>query len=386
MLKSWISRASFFFFGILIVTGTSSCKQEKKQKVSTAINLESIKYAEGFAIADYGNFKIIEVTQPWPEAEKTYRYALLPEGNELPDSLNIDAKITVPVQSIVVTSTTHIPSLEMLGVENTLTGFPNLDYISSEKTRQRIANGHIKELGQNESINTETTVLLNPDVIVSFGVAGQNKSLDGIARSGIPVVYNGDWVEQNPLGKAEWIKFFAAFYNKQKQADSIFKVIENQYLETQKIAATAANSPTVLSGALFKDVWYAPKGDSWSARLIADANGDYLYSDIPGTGSRSLSLETVLNDALDAAYWIAPNAFTTLEEMRGSNSVYAKFKAFQDKKVYGFGTKKGATGGILYYEVAPNRPDWVLQDLVHILHPGLLPNHQPHFFFPLEDR
>tara|TARA_Y100000815_G_scaffold79563_1_gene68743 strand:+ start:1331 stop:2566 length:1236 start_codon:yes stop_codon:yes gene_type:complete len=372
---------------LILLVGFSSCKQGEKDTTPLAASAQkvNINYAEGFSITDYGDYKILAVTEAFPGSDQVYNYALVKPGKSVLDSLKTDATIQIPVKRIVVTSTTHIPSLEMLGVENTLVGFPNLDYISSQKTRDRIAHGEIQELGQNESINTETTINLDPDVVVSFGVEGQNKSLNSLQRAHIPVLYNGDWVEHSPLGKAEWIKFFGALYDKQELADSLFNRIATQYEAAKKLSLQAIEKPTVLSGSLFKDVWYLPHGDSWAAQLIADANADYLYKNTQGTGSIALSLEEVLDTGQQADFWIAPNAFESYAELENANPVYSKFEAFQEKKIYGFASAKGETGGLIYYELAPNRPDWVLQDLVHIFHPNLLPDYEPHFFKPLAE-
>ena len=78
---------------------------------------------------------------------------------------------------IVVTSTTHIPSLEMLGVSEALVGFPNLNYISSETTRKRIDEGKITELGKNEDINTEVLIELSPDLVVGFACGRKQYNL-----------------------------------------------------------------------------------------------------------------------------------------------------------------------------------------------------------------
>ena len=141
-----------------------------------------------------------------------------------------DAIIVNPVETLVVTSTTHIPALELLNVESSLIGFPGTDYISSEKTRKRIDDKKIRELGKNEGINTEVLLELNPDVVVGFGVDGVNKTFEVIKKADIPVIYNSDWVESSALAKAEWIKFFGVLFNKEKEADSIFNQIESDYI------------------------------------------------------------------------------------------------------------------------------------------------------------
>jgi len=284
----------------------------------------------------------------------------------------------------VVTSTTHIPSLEMLNAQQSLVGFPNLDYISSPSTRTLIEKGSIKELGKNEDINTETLIDLAPDVVVGFAVDGNNTTFSTIAKTGIPVLYNADWTETHPLGKAEWIKFFGALYGKEKEADSIFNKIKTDYLAAKKMAAEATTQPTVLSGAMYKDIWYLPQGDSWAARFIADANGNYLWQNTEGTGSIAANLETVLEKGQNADFWIGPGQFTSLQQMTDFHSVYSEFDAYKNNNVYSFTTKTGATGGVVYYELAPNRPDLVLKDIIKMLHPELLKNHELYFFSKLQ--
>jgi iron complex transport system substrate-binding protein len=186
------------------------------------------------------------------------------------------------------------------------------------------------------------------------------------------------------LGKAEWIKFFAPFFNKEARADSIFKGIEESYLEARELAKTANKKPSVLSGALYKDVWYLPGGNSWAARFLSDAHADYLWDNTDETGSLSLSIESVLEKGKQAEFWVSPAQFTSYRSMREANRHYPQFEAFKNRNVYSFANTKGDTGGLLYYELAPHRPDLVLQDLVHIFHPHLLPNHEFFFFKPLE--
>ncbi len=226
-----------------------------------------------------------------------------------------DVIISVPVESVVVTSTTHIPALEALGVLDRLVGFPETRYISSPAARERIGEGHIKDLGSNESINTEMVLELQPELVVGFAVGERNKAYDLLQRSSIPVVYNGDWTEESPLGKAEWIKFFAPFFGLEQKADSLFRDIEVNYMEAMELAENSEDFPTVLSGALYKDIWYLPGGSSWAARFLEDANAAYLWNDNGDIGSLSLSVEHVLERGADADYWISPSQYTSYAEM-----------------------------------------------------------------------
>lgn len=365
-----------------------ACKDQKKNS-DTAAKLKTgdtltIKYAKGFSIVDYGDFKLLEVKQPFPKSTETFTYLLAEKGATIPKGIDYNQKIQIPVHKVIVTSTTHIPSLVILDEANTLVGFPHLDFISSPKIRKRIDAGKVAELGENTHLNTEIVLSLQPDVLIGFSMKTNNKTYNIISKSGIPVVYNGDWNEQTPLGKAEWIKFFGAFYNKLDQASKLFNSVEGSYLAAKRLAKKAETSPTVLAGAMFKDVWYLPAGDSWAAKFFADANADYLYKNSPGTGSLSLSVESVLNKAQQADFWISPGGFTSYQEMSNHSPHYKKFEAFQQKSICTYGRTKGETGGVLYFELGPNRPDLVLKDLIHIFHPELLPNYENTFYKPLK--
>ena len=373
-----------FYFLPIILLFIFSCKDDQN-KIEVQKNLPTkITYARGFEIENFNDHKVLKISNPWPGADKIYTYLLKKNDLTIEGEENYDGIVQIPVANLVVTSTTHIPSLEMLGVENLLVGFPNLNYISSVKTRRLIENDKIKELGKNEDINTEVLIDLSPDVVVTFSIKGGNKTVSTIQKTGIPVIYNSDWTETHPLGKAEWVKFFGALVDKEMEADSIFSEIENNYNAAKDLAAKAKAKPTVLSGAMYKDIWYLPQGNSWAARFIEDANGEYLWKESKGTGSHSLNLETVLEKGKKAQYWIGPGQFTSFEQMNEMHTVYREFEAFKQKKIYSFTTIKGATGGVLYYELAPNRPDIVLKDIIKILHPQLLPEHKLYFFSLLE--
>lgn len=366
-----------------------SCKNEPKTELLKPVKSKplKLKYAKGFTVTYYNTYKVLELLKPWPKSKKTYKYLLISKENL--------SKVTVPtakyngiitnkINSVVVTSTTHIPALELLNVEETLIGFPGTNYISSKKTRQHIVNGEVRELGKNEGINTEVLLELNPDVVIGFGVDGVNKTFETIKKAKIPVIYNGDWVESSALAKAEWIKFFGVLFNKEKEADSIFNNIETDYLAAKTIAKQAKHKPTVFSGAMHNDVWYLPNGMSPEAQFLKDANVNYLWSKTTGNGSLALSFETVLEKAKNADLWLNPSYYSSFEQLEKTNILYTNFDAFKNRNIFSFVNTVGETGGVLYYELGTTRPDLVLKDIIKICHPELLENYKPYFFKKLK--
>lgn len=367
---------------LILVTSVliTQCKNTESESIIVSENSNLVQHAEGFSLIEYDGFSILKVKNAYPEAKEVYTYVLHKENAKLHDSLNSYTKIQIPIQKIIVTSTTHIPSIEMLQSEKTIVGFPSTHYVSSEKTRALIDNGSIREIGSNQSLNTELIFDLNPDIIVGFSVDGDLKTYKNLEKNGQKIIFNADWTEKTPLGKAEWVKFFGALYDKNEEANSIFSEIEKSYNEALSLVKNVKNKPTVMAGSIYEDQWYLPQGDSWAALFLKDANGNYLWKDSKGTGSLALSFETVLDTAKDADFWINPGQFTSLDEILTTNSNYKYFKAVQNKNIYTSSSKKGKTGGVIFYELAPNRPDLVLKDIVKILHPEVLPDYELYFF------
>ncbi len=376
----------------LIALVLTSCQRNPEQKKSDSqeqtLKTWKPRYAKGFYWEQTpSGIAFLYVNSPWPGASKTFRYALVPRAKLSTHSHLIDAVdgvIGIPVKRVVLTSTTHIPPLETLEVEERLVGFPGLGYISSPGVRNRINSGLVEELGVHEALNTELAIALNPDIVVGFGVSGAPSSYTALEASGIPIVYNGDWMEENPLGKAEWIVFFGLLFDKKNEAERAFSQVEKAYLEARDLAAKAPERPTVLSGSLYRDIWYLPGGSSWAAQFIKDAHAQYLWESNPESGSLSLSLESVLEKGANADLWIAPSQFTSYREMQEAEAHYGQFKAFREERIYTYALSPGPGEGLLYYELGPSRPDLILKDLVYWFHPGLLKGYVPTFFKPLE--
>ena len=364
---------SLYFLNLIIVILFYNCKKTTTNKNNNALKNPTITYAKGFDIVNENGKKKLIIKKAYQKSNEVSEY-IITKTNE-------QNALQVPVKNIVVTSTTHIPMVELLNEENSIVGFPYAKYISSEKTRKLIDNGNIKEIGKEGSLNTEILLELNPDLIVGYSVSSADNSLTTLKNSGIPIIYNSDWLEETPLGRAEWIKFFGVLFDKEKEADSIFKSIEKSYLDAKIVAKSTKKYPTVLSGAIMsKGIWNLPAGESFVAQFLKDANVNYLWENTEGKGSLSLSFESVFNKGINADFWIAPGYFTSKEQMLNSNKLYKDFKAFKNNTIYSPSLKTGKTGGVLYYELAPTRPDLVLQDIIKITKPNLLPNYNLTFF------
>ncbi|GGG07328.1 ABC transporter substrate-binding protein [Dokdonia pacifica] len=380
----------FLFICLSLVFISTSCKEiQKKSDTPSQVSIqekriEQIDYAKGFSITHYTNYKEIKVTSAWPDSEETFTYILTQDISTYDQQDENTVIVELPIKKMVAMSTTNIPSLEYLGVDDLLVGFPNPDYISSEKTRARIDKGEIKNLNSSIDINMELLLELAPELVIGFSVNGNNETLDKIAQFGIPVILDGAWTEQHPLGRAEWIKFIATFFDKETEAHEIFKQVERDYLAAKQIASHVIEKPIVFSGSPFKDTWNIPGGKSFVAKYLEDANTDYLWKDTPNTGSLQLNFESVLVKAQHAPLWIGAGSFKNKAQMHANSKNYALFDAYNNNNVYTYTNKIGENGGLLYFELGPLRPDIILKDIIAIAHPQLIPDYSPFFFKRLE--
>lgn len=368
-------------FLIVFLLFIVACSQ-KKDNASTSGSIGSsvpLKYAEGFKITTIGDMKLVEVVYPFQGATSGYKYLLVDHGKEVPEHDEDTKVIHIPLQSIVCTSTTHIPMLDYLGETEKLIGFPTTDYISSEKMRKRIDAGKVTDLGVDKSMNIERLAMLKPVMVMGYMLSGDYGQFKKIEELGIRVVMNAEYLEKHPLGRAEWIKFVALFFNKEQEADSIFNEIEKEYLTTKEKAASVNDRPTTLSGIVYGDGWFLPGGKNYAAQLLKDSGCHYLWEDDPSHGFLQLSFESVYEKARDADLWIGVGSYATLEELKNADERYTRFKSFKEGNVYTYNARMGAKGGNEYLELGYLRPDIILKDLVKIAHPSLLPSYELFF-------
>ena len=364
----------------LLLFSCGETKTENLLKKSVPLD-----FAIGFQLFQGEGFWEIEVSQGYAGSSDTYRYLVLDSGVQV-NTTGYDAVVQLPIDAVVLTSTTQVPHLDALGQTDLLIGFPQTDLISSTTARARIAAGKVKELGAGPSANPELVLELQPDWIMISTLGEDLRYLDIFKQAGIPALINGEYVEQNPLGRAEWIKFTGVLLGKYSEALAQFEQIKKDYLEAEVLASSLAekNKPKVLSGVMYQDIWYAPGGESWAAQLLEKAGGSYVFGKEGAAGSLQLNYEVVLDEATDASLWIGAADFASLEAMGKVEPRYQAFTAWKTGEVYTYTAKKGATGGLEYFELGYLRPDLILKDLIKILHPELLPGYEPYFYQKLK--
>ncbi len=379
-------RALYAWIPILFVLSSCVRKVEADGDTNGRIENPGTRYATRFSFTDVGDCQLLRVFNPWQNSEgMTFTYLLGGRNDLVPDSLREFPFIKVPVRRVVTMSTTHVAMISHLGMEGSIQGASGTAYIYNSEIRERDDAGLLREVGYNQGLNYEAIVALDPDVVFFYGVEGNvTTAAEKLKEMGIQVVYCAEYLENHPLGKAEWIRFFSRFYDLGEEADLLFDAVDSSYNSLLNATSELEKKPSVMIGLPWKDTWYVSGGRSFASRLIGDAGGDYLWKDDASSEAIPLDLESVYSRAVNADVWINPGVAGSLEELVRFDSRFAMLTVMEKGHVFNNNARMSPGGGNDYWESGTVRPDLILADLISIFHPGLLTDHTMFYYKKLK--
>ena len=367
--------ASFFLI-IIFLQGCHDVVQREKKIVSGVTGKP--QYATLFSVDHTDSCTIISIRNPWQGAENVrFNYYLVRRGMKLPDDLDSSDVIFTPVNRIICMSTTHLAMISALGEENTIVGISGKNYIYSAGIRRKITSDSIKDVGYDTNLNKEMILNLSPDLVMMYGVGSESVGyVSRIRELGTKVFFDAEYLENDPLARAEWIKVFGALYCRDRMADSIFKNEVKAYNDLKLfVNKRIKQRPSVLLGLPFKDTWYISPGTSFMSKLIYDAGGNYLWADNRSKTAVPMGIENVYVKALLADYWLNTGNATSLNEISLVDNRLVDLPCFRNANIYNNNRRITGDGGNDYWESGIIHPHIILKDIASILHPGLFGNY-----------
>lgn len=313
----------------------------------------------GFDISQSGDTTHITVYSPWETNQIMAQYTL-----------------TQPLERVVCLSATHVGFISELGMKDKIVGTTRSDCIYSFTETDRL---RINDLGDDLQPNMEAILLAHPDAVIISTYGASDELPRRLETLGIPIFYCNEWMEQTPLARAEWIRFFGACLGCQSKADSIYNAVFQAYN-----ASVASRSPqsyqcedtnakpltiapaSIMSGMSFRGTWYVPAGGTFMGHLFRDAGAAYCYDDNPSSSSIPLTMEQALQDFAQADVWVGCNAYS-MAELQGIDQKHTWFKAYQTGEVYNFYRRTLPSGANDFWESGTVHPERILQDLKYIL-------------------
>lgn len=328
----------------------------------------ALRYVDNLAWVDYEGYAVATLRNPWDTLQTMHTYVLVPKDKPLPDSLPPGTVVRTPLARSLVYSSVHCGLLADLGVVEAIGGVCDLRYINLPSVLERQAQGLVADCGAGMNPDIERVIQLHPDAILLSPFQNSN-GYGRIGQLDIPIVECADYLETSALGRAEWMRFYGRLYGVAERADSLFAAVEKRYRDLQMKARLSSVSLSVFGDLKYGSVWYVPGGGSPTGQLYADACGRYVFADEPTSASLPMSFEAVFDRAHDADVWLIKynrQADWSYADLRADYAGYAEFKAFKQRNIYGCNTAR-----VNFYEETPFHPDYLLSDLIQILHPEL---------------
>lgn len=329
------------------------------------------EYASGFKIlgAENAASTLIQITNPWQGAnDVTMSYFVTRNGEQAPAGFN-GPVIPAGAKQIVCMSSSYVAMLDELGEVNRIVGVSGIDYIANPYILAH--KDSIKDMGP--EMNYELLIGLKPDVVLLYGIGdAQTAVTDKLKELSIPYMYVGEYLEESPLGKAEWMVALSELTDSREKGIEIFSEIPKRYQTLKDLTASVEQRPTVMFNTPWNDSWIMPSTKSYMAQLVNDAGADYIYKENTSNSSAPIGLETAYGLIQKADYWINVGMASTLDELKAVNPKFTDAKSVREKTAYNNNLRLTATGGNEYWESAVVRPDIVLRDLIHIFHPELV--------------
>lgn len=368
---------------ILLAGVLSGCRGKAASSVVFTRAVYTPQYASGFDIlgAEGWQSTVIRVRNPWQGAKEVEMAYFIARNGEKPPRDFRGGVIRAGAERIVCMSSTYIAMLDALGQVGRVVGVSGMEYISNPHVLAR--RDEIKDVGA--EINYESLVGLKPDLVLLYGVSDAlAATTDKMNELGIPYMYVGDYLEESPLGKAEWMVVLSELTDCRAAGERVFGAVPERYDALKRLVSGVTRRPAVMLNTPWNDSWMMPSVNNFVVRLIRDAGGDYIYPKNTSHSSVAIGLETAYGLIREADVWLNTGRVTSLEELLAVDEKFSDAKAVREKKVYNNNLRLTPGGGNDYWESGCVRPDVVLRDLIRILHPELLEEGDLYYYRHLE--
>lgn len=364
---------------VVIAFLTVSCGQKGRVTGQEYGNVR-VEYAAGFSVRRTPEYTEVRIRDPWDTTKLLQRYVLVERGKALPAGLPEGVLVRTPLKRITAATSVHCGWLDMLGIRQEVAGVCESRYIDVPFVQEGLRKGRIADIGEASSPDVERLIELNPDGMITSPL--NNAPYGRVEKTGIPQIKCVDYMEPTPLGRAEWIRLLALFFDREALADSLFAETVRAYGEVKALVKEVKERPTVVLEMKYGSVWYVSGGSSYMGSLLKDAGADYCWKDDPRGGSFPLAFETVFEQGGEADYWLIKYNRTRemdYRDLENEYAPYAHFAAWKNRRIFTCNT-----GVVPYYEEVPIRPDYLLKDLVKIFHPEVLPDYRLRYYRHME--
>ena len=273
--------------------------------------------------------------------------------------------------------------LDAIGETERIVGVSGIDFISNPEIRKH--RDEIGDVGYDGNVNYERLLALEPDIVLLYVVNGASAMEGKLRELGIPFMYVGDYVEESPLGKAEWMVALGELTDRRRDAAERFSDMADAYNSLSNyVAGQGLEEPKVMLNTPYGDSWFMPPVQSYMATLISDASGEYIFKENNSDSSVPIDMEEAYRLTANAWRWINVSNVSSLDELKRLYPKFADTRPVVNGDVYTNTLRTTPEGGNDFYESGIVHPDLILCDLIKIMHPELLADKEFTYYRKLE--
>ena len=353
---------------LLLLLSLCACGNRHATGNAEATDSIAFKYARLIHVERHDGYTLARVDNPWKTGKTLHTYVLVPYDKPLSPQLPQGTVVRTPLRRSIIFTSVHAALADQFAAQRQVAGVADSKYIKVPFVVEGCADGTLVDCGDGMNPLVEKIIDAGADAILlsPFENSGGYGRLEDV---GIPLIECAEYREQSPLARAEWMRFYGMLYGKEREADSLFALVDSSYHALKTLAATSHVTRTVLMDKQTGSVWYVPGGRSTIGRMLSDARGSYPFAQDEHSGSLPLPFETVLERSGDADVWLFrydSQQPITRQQLLAEQPGYSQLRPVREGELYGCNV---ATS--MFYEESPFRPDLLLQDFIQILHPDL---------------
>ena len=383
--------ALLMHFLIVGCTRNDSLAGTQSTHISSAINEAAqakltfkglgIRYAQNFKI-DYLNDSVKLIAD-----SDGNKLLLVPKGIMIPPGYDDAVLVETPIANVMYNSTTYVGLLGALENDSLFESVAIVTTAENEWTIPQILNGfrngttHFIQHGMTGIGNIEEIIKMKPTFVFTGGMDAIEMQLRNLLDEiGIKHATILEYTEEGDSAYLEWIKFFAAFYNLDEEADRIFEEKMSHLNEFYAKTAQVANRPTVAYGQISNGMIYTQSGTSTLSKQIEKAGGIYALNGLEGNGTVIISMEEFFNKCRNAdiiIYGSTPKYCPDKAFLLETDPLIGEFAAFKNDAIYIFDQGYYMNSGKVVEK---------FEDLVSIIQPDLLPGHSLIMYQKLPDK
>lgn len=355
---------------ITAVFGFQTSYDSGKSVITIKVTEMPIYYSKGFRIKYLDNgCKLVTDGD-------NYKILLVPRGKKAPQGIVANKTVSTPPQRVMAGSATYVGTMAKLGVLDSLkivTTSKNTWHIPAVKSA--VAQGRITYVGGDnmEAPNYEMVKALSPDLaFVYTGDTGQQHVMKKFSEIGVTYAVNNEWLEPDGLGRMEWMKFIAAFYDKEFVAEKMLNdAVVN--INATKAKVSGLSKPKVAWGMSWAGKTYITRPGSYVGKWISTCGGDYVFKNHGVDADTMVSPEYFYANAKDADIFIFSGttsymAEVSINQIIRENPLFANIKAVKNGNVYAYAPD--------WWQTIPET-DVFVKDIAAVFHPEAFKGYKP---------